>query len=223
MDLKGRSSIFALFIGSTLAAGAGGGAAGLRPAAAPSPEAAVLMGWPEASRLTATMLIEEYGLPDRSDSRRMVWHRRGRWERITLRRASDPPGGPVAPVEIEETVACVVPPDKFPALADFTTAVRVSQYGSMLSARSISEEHNYLKLNLSREIIDGKMGPSEARAVYAKTVGLAAAGKESPQSRALLFSPAPAPQSRWPIRFSLGHDRTLRYPLWQNEPSSELR
>jgi len=174
-----------------------------------------LADWPETARLTAARLIEEFGPPDRRE--RLVWLERGLWKRITLWNTASPYGDPAAG-GLKEAVACRVPLGDLGELTDFDKTVRVSQEGTMLSARSASEELNFLKLNLAHEIIEGKMGPSQARADYARTFRLAAAGKSSALLRGLLFSPTPARNSRWPVRIGLGQGSLSRDPLWRNEP-----
>jgi hypothetical protein len=183
----------------------------------PRPASSVIAKWPDYSRLAAAKLIEEYGPADLVEPGRLVWGRRGSWARITVWETEPSGSGSGG---LEETVAFPVPLGKRPALADFSDTVRASPDGAMLLARSASEELNCLKLNLAREIIDGKADPAQARAVYDRTLRLAASGKRSPLLRGLLFSPTAPRRSFWPVRFGVGHDPALRDPLWSNEPSS---
>ena len=181
--------------------------------AQPAPEPAVAQEWPEYSRLAAAKLVEEYGRPDQSDSRRLVWYRRGPWQRITLWNLA---AGPAA--NLEQTVSLAVPAGKRQELAQFSGDIRISENGTRLSARSAGEPSNRLLLNLAYDIIAGAKSPLEARDSYRNTLSLAAAGKGSPLLERLVFSPAAASRPQWPIRLRVSPDFASRKPFWRNTP-----
>jgi hypothetical protein len=82
-----------------------------------------------------------------------------------------------------------VPANRRSGLAAFSDAVLVSGDGTELAARSVNEDHNYLVLNLAVEIVKGIKTPAEARRFYDATLELKAAGKTSPYTEMLLFTP----------------------------------
>jgi hypothetical protein len=174
------------------------------------PAALALADWPQDVRLAAAKLIEEFGSPDRREPDRLVWHKRKPWEEITVWNTASPSGRPSANA-IEESVACRVPLEMILPLTAFSRTIRASRDGALLAARSPSEELNYLKLNLSHEIIAGKMSPSQARTAYERTLRLAAAGKDSPLLRGLLFLP-PARRSPGPQALITGPSRASGAP-----------
>jgi hypothetical protein len=165
-------------------------------------------------------LIDQYGQPDRVETGRLIWHEKGRWKRITLWNTPSRTNSQGGPEDIEETIACPIPEDKRGLLAQFSATLRVSEFGTELSARSRSEDLNILALNLASMILDGKIKPAEARDTYDRTISLMAGGKSSNLTKGLIFPAAPSPQSSWPIRFRLSRDPMLRSPLYRNEPSS---
>ena len=76
-------------------------------------------------------------------------------------------------------------------LAQSSGVVRAASWITMfcLTARSDSEENNYISLNLADEIVHGKKSVAEARNFYAKTEQLGLSGKTSSYSQGLLFQP----------------------------------
>ena len=153
---------------------------------------------PDWENRSLNMMVEKYGRPDRVETNRVVWEKKGPWKRIVV---WDDMGvglglgqmGKVADNNIEEILAYMVPEDKRRAVEDFSGRLKVSADGAQLSARSFSEERNFLALNLADEIIRGVKTPAEAKAFDAATLQLADAGKPSPYMKGLLFQPPPLP------------------------------
>jgi hypothetical protein len=132
-------------------------------------------------------MTDKYGAPDRMESIGLVWYDRAPWKKIvvwdepefaTLGRGSR---------NLEQTIAYTVPEDKRRLLGSFSVDLTVSPNGAELSARSSSEERNFLMVNLADEIVRGLLSPSDARAVFSRTLQLADAGKTSPSMQRLLF------------------------------------
>jgi hypothetical protein len=149
---------------------------------------AVILDWAEPARLLATDLIEEYGPPDRVEPSRLVWQNKHLWENITV--WDELPGRDYF---LEQTVSYPVPAQKRQDLAAFSDDVSLSAGGTELSVRSVSEDRNYLAVNLAYEIIEGIKTPAEARQSYDLTLRLKAAGKTSAFTEGLLFLPRPLP------------------------------
>jgi len=191
-----------------------GSARGQCRAAPADPAQTVTAQWPEPSRLAAAQLSERYGPADQIEADRLRWVGRAPWKRITLWMVplDSSAGG------LDETVALRVAPEQVRELRRFSPQLRVSELGTELSARSDSEEVNRLLLNLAYRIVQGRLDPAAARKSFAKELRLRAAGKESPLMGDLLFRPAPAAGSAWPVRLDLGPEVLPRRPLWRSRP-----
>ena len=141
----------------------------------------------EWSNLSFDKMMDEYGSPNRIEGKRVVWEKKGPWKRIAVWDGMDNYGSFVGTDNIEQTIAYSVPQNKRDAVSDFHEQVAISADGSELSARSSSEERNFLALNLADEIIRGVRTPDEARSFYVLTLRLADAGKTSVYMKGLRF------------------------------------
>jgi hypothetical protein len=150
--------------------------------------AAVLAGWPEYSRMAAEVVRGEYGPPDGVSPDRLVWGRVGVWKRVVVYRSVG--GTALDPGVLEETVDYAAPSAKWPDLAGFDHGVVYDPLGRELSARSASEESNFLALNLADEIVRDQRTPEDAMRFFDQTVALGYSGKSSPYLQGLLFRPA---------------------------------
>jgi hypothetical protein len=147
---------------------------------------AVISSWPEAPKKAAQALILEYGRPDGVARLMLVWHDRGVWKRVAVfRRGPRNASGDI----LENTVSYIVPRSKVALLAEFDKAIVVDRAARTLSVRSGSETDNTLTLNLADEIIRGKRGVASARIFRTFTMAKEAAGKSSPYTEKLLFTP----------------------------------
>jgi hypothetical protein len=145
----------------------------------------------EWSNLTLNMMMEKYGVPDRIDTKRVVWLNKGPWKQISVWDGLDDEEGLIGANVVEETIAYLVPRNKRDDLNGFHAEVEISADGAELSTRAPSEERNFLALNLADEIIRGVRTPEAANGFYASTLRLADAGKSSPYLKGLLFRPPP--------------------------------
>jgi hypothetical protein len=173
--------------------------------------------WSESSQLSAAMLIEEYGPPDRVEDYRLDWNDKGFCKRLTAWNVKPSAGTDAEPIEC--AVDYPVTLERRGDLAEFSSHLRVSVNGTELSARSDSEDINHLTLNLATLVIGG-LDPSVARVSYANTLHLQDAGKVSALTAKVLFQPTLESRSFWPIRLSLAPGMLTHNPLWKNEPSS---
>ncbi|HAM35435.1 MAG TPA: hypothetical protein DEB40_05185 [Elusimicrobia bacterium] len=153
---------------------------------------AIIGNWSNFSRLSADNLMERYGLPDRIESGRLLWHGRGPWKRIEVWDVMPFYGSDLGPDNLEQTISYPAASSKRKELAAFSKKLRVSKDGTELSARSTGEERNFLALNLADEIVRGLKEPVGARRFYDLTIQLAAAGRSSRYMQGLLFMPGPA-------------------------------
>lgn len=151
---------------------------------------AAISGWSESSRVAAAKLIEEYGPPDVVAPDGLAWNDKGPWTRTMVRDAAAYQGAASGDAIVEQTIAYELPDAKWSELLrDFNDKLTVTLDPEQLTARSDSEELNFLTLNLANEIVNGRMDPLEARRFYWRTLDLAAAGKSSNLMQGLLFKP----------------------------------
>lgn len=190
----------------------------LTPQARLSAAQVAIATWHDASRLSAAMMIDAYGPPDRVEAYRLVWDDQGSCRRLTAWDAGTSNGEGVE--DIECTVVYPVPAEKLQALEQLSPQLRVSLNGTELSARSGSQEVDRLMLNLAALVIAG-LDPSAARRSYDNALSLQAAGKTPALMATELFRPTPKPNSPWPFRLNLAPGTLQRSPLWRNEPTSD--
>ena len=144
---------------------------------------------PDWDNTALNVLIEKYGPPDRIEPKRVVWERKGPWKRIAVWDEMDYLQISRDADNIEETIAYLVPESKRKAVENFNKRLKVSPGVAELSARSASEERNFLALNLADEVIQGIRTPEAAKDFYDLTIKLANAGKSSPYMQGLHFQP----------------------------------
>jgi hypothetical protein len=160
---------------------------------------------PDWENVSLNMMIDKYGSPDIVESNRVVWEKKGPWKRMVVwddmgvglghGQMRKPTDG-----NLEEVLEYLVPENKRRAVEDFSERLKVSEDGALISARSFSEERNFLALNLADEIIRGVKTPEEAKAFDAATLQLADAGKPSPYMKRLLFRAPPLPSTSQMIK-----------------------
>jgi hypothetical protein len=154
----------------------------------------VAASWHSQSKAMAKKVMEEYGPPDQILSDLLVWNSIGPWRKIAVWDTEDygfsDRGGPDT---LEQTLSYAVPRDKRKDLADFSDEISVSKEGDEVSVRGNSEALNFLVLNLAHEIVQGAKDPADARLFYDRVCQLSQAGKSSPYTQGLLFSPREQP------------------------------
>ena len=143
-------------------------------------------GMSDWANLSADMMVDKYGPPDRVETYRLVWEHRGPWKKIMVWDEGGffQTGGAAI---LEGTIAYAVPADKRVQLASFSRGLYVSADGAELSARSAGEDRDFLMLNLADQIVKGERSPEEARVDYLLAIRLSESGKASPSMQRLLF------------------------------------
>ncbi|MDD5305220.1 MAG: hypothetical protein PHS14_19135 [Elusimicrobia bacterium] len=144
-------------------------------------------GFSDWANMTNNMMVEKYGPPDRVETLRLVWENRGPWKKIVVWDELGFLDNNRAARNIEGTIAYPVPAEKIDALVSFSRDLHVSANGTELSARSTSEERNFLMLNLADEIVKGRLSPEDGRVSYLRTIKLAEAGKSPVSMQRLMF------------------------------------
>jgi hypothetical protein len=149
-----------------------------------------LAGWNAQALAVATKTTERYGQPDLRAPDRLVWTHRGPWKRIVVVR--DAPAGrfsPEHPAYLEQTVAYDVPADKLTAVASFEPSLLADAGREELTARSDSEQTNFLALNIADELVRGARGVDDAKSFFSRTSALSVSGKTSDYTQGLKFQP----------------------------------
>lgn len=181
MDTRKRELYF---VATVLAATVAGGGYFAYKHRAPSAQLvqAHIFSWYHKPRVMAQLMTERYGPPNTLGRDVATWHERGPWKRIVVH-------GDSPDTCLEQVIAYWAPPEAANALRDFGHGLRFDAAREELSVKSGDESLNFLTLNLADRLASGKSMPEEAQRLFARTAALAAAGKSSPYTEKLLFSP----------------------------------
>jgi hypothetical protein len=149
--------------------------------------------WPDKTKTAALALIEKYGPPDGVMDKMLAWNDKDQWKMVGVFRDAIPAADPVAhDVYIGNKISYSVPEDKVGALAKFDHSLVVDQIRGTLTAQGDSEKTNTLTLNLANEIVTGKRDVASAKIFLKKTLKESLAGKSSPYTDGLMFTPTAA-------------------------------
>lgn len=160
------------------------------PAQAADKAETIISAWPDLSRRTAEMMIEEHGKPNKVEGDMLTWHGLYRGRKTVVYRTN--PDG-----VIEQTVNYRVPEKKVGELELLDKRLKVDRDGSELSAVSDSLRTNFLLLNLAHEVASGFRSLEGAQAFRDKEQRLAISGKESRYREGLIFE-RPIPVTIYP-------------------------
>ena len=148
--------------------------------------------WSTPSRLAARRLMEEYGVPDEVHGDHLVWRGDGPWRRTVVSNVRPmAENDPVLQDIVEQAVKYPLTPKQAVDVAAFDERVSYDRRTGELSSRADREEHNYLRLNLADDVIQGRARPEQARDSYASIVDFERAGKTSPYLLGLRFAVGP--------------------------------
>ncbi len=150
--------------------------------------------WPETQRTAAGALTEKYGQPDVATDQTLTWNDKDPWTRVTVRRTGVKDTFPVNHVSyIDQTISYAVPNDRTNEIENFDPSLSVDKDAQTITSRSDSEAGNILALNLANEIARGKLDANQARDMMRKKWDEHMAGKSSPYTDHLMFSPGKGP------------------------------
>ena len=148
--------------------------------------------WSDPSRLAARRLMEEYGVPDEVHADQLVWRNNSPWRSTVAANvrpmASD---DPVTQNIVTQTVKYAMNRKQTIDVGTFDERVAFDPRTSELTSRADREEHNYLRLNLADDVIQGRLQPEQARDSYASIVSFEKSGKTSSYLLGLRFAVAP--------------------------------
>jgi hypothetical protein len=153
--------------------------------------ATTLSAWPQASRLAAEAMIERYGQPTEITASMLAWRDQAPFHRTVVFRDALAHSFPIDHEDVLlQEVTLKVPLDKVDDLVRFDGSLLIDRTKGTVAARCDHERHNMLALNLAHDIIEGKRDVESARRFFADTIAKQMAGRSSPYTEKLLFSPS---------------------------------
>lgn len=150
----------------------------------------VIDSWPDKTKTAASALIDKYGQPDTVLDHKLAWYDKDQWNMVAVfqepvHRAAPTPHDAF----IENAVNLKVPESKVGDLYRFDPGLVVDQTHGVIAANGDSEKANTLALNLAHDIITGKRSVASAKSFYRDTLMKEVAGKSSPYTDKLQFTP----------------------------------
>lgn len=159
----------------------------------------VASGWPEEAEEAADSMLNRYGAPDGITGSLLIWHDKGPWREIIVKKDVIDHRFPSPHKDtLEQRVAYEVPVDKFDDLARFDGSLIAERTSGTLASRSQSEAMNFLALNLAHDIITNRRSVEEAREMHADIARAYMKGEQHPYTRGLRFIAAKIKESRNP-------------------------
>ncbi len=163
------------------------------PGAKPTDAASVdriIAEWPERPRLGAVTMIAKYGPPQEASSEMLTWRDQGKFKRISVTKQEDHHDFPKPHMDfLQHTVSYRIPDEKLMELTKFDGSATYDRTQGELSARCDLEGHNILTLNLSNDVLTGKLSADEARKKFGELVMADSQGKKPPYVTTLQFEP----------------------------------
>lgn len=155
--------------------------------------------WPKEAKEAANSMLNKYGAPDDITGSLLVWHDKGPWREIIVRKDTIEHRFPSPHKDtLEQRIAYEVPLDKFNDLARFDGSLIAERTSGTLASRSQSEAMNFLALNLAHDIITNRRSVEETREMYADIARAYAKGEQHPYTRGLKFMAAKIEESSDP-------------------------
>lgn len=155
--------------------------------------------WPEEAQEAANSMLNKYGAPDDITGSLLIWHDRGPWQEIIVKRDVIDHRFPIPHKDtLEQVIAYEVPLEKFDDLARFDGSLIAERTSGTLASASQSEAMNFLALNLAHDIITNRRSVEEAREMHADIARAYMKGEQHPYTRGLRFTAAKIEESRDP-------------------------
>jgi hypothetical protein len=143
--------------------------------------------WSSLSALAARRIFDKYGAPDEIQPNYLAWDNGSPWTRTVVFNVAPAASGEDEPALIEQSLDCRLRPAQVAALASFDRRLAYDDRSGELSARSESEELNFLRMNLADDVIAGRRTPEGARTEFDRSVSLSRAGKTLPSMQRLHY------------------------------------
>src|SRR3954468_11011454 len=167
----------------------------------------IMSSWPEEAREAADLVIKAYGEPHEATDSELIWRGVGPWKRIVAQKAFWKHDFPAPHTDsVESFIDYRVPLDRVADVARFDGSVMVVRTSGEVSARCHDEQANFLALNLTRDIVDGKRDVTDARRYYAKEYLDARRKQPTPYMERLRFDPGASGRAADPDEAVLSQD-----------------
>jgi hypothetical protein len=119
----------------------------------------VTANWPQQTKDLLNKLTKKYGQPTEATTNMVIWKNNSPWKRTTLYKT---PGNSM----LEQVAEMEVGPERLGEIAMFNKGIIIDQEKNEVITRSDKEAMNFLAMNLTKEISDGRMSSMEARRQY---------------------------------------------------------
>jgi hypothetical protein len=169
----------------------------------------ILDRWPSASAKLAKDMLGVYGLPHEATSSMLVWHYNDPWKRTILWRDGVHHSFPRSHLDLlEQTLDYRIPLEKIGQLGMYNGSVVVARTRGEISVCCGSQMMNFLVMNLTHEIIIGRLTPEQARIRHREVISGMRLHWPEPYTQGLTFS-LPA------VGYGTGEsDESVRNILW---------
>ncbi|MDP9350899.1 MAG: hypothetical protein M3P51_05085 [Chloroflexota bacterium] len=162
---------------------------GARHTVDPAQVEVLIKEWPEAPKMAARQMLEQYGPPNEATPTKLFWYRNGPWKRTELTSDVVIHNFPSPHSDyLTQYIDYQVPIDKFDEIARFDGSCLVDRTSGEAAARCDSEAANILTLNLMHDIVTGKTSVEEARKTYAENMAGYTMGRSAPYVEQFQFA-----------------------------------
>ncbi len=150
---------------------------------------ALIENWPDAPKMGARQMLEQYGLPNEATPTKLFWYHNGPWKRTELTSDVVTHNFPSPHSDyLTQYIDYQVPIDKFDEIGRFDGSCLVDRTAGEAAARCDSEAANILTLNLMHDIVTGKTSVEEARKTYAENMAGYTMGRSAPYVEQFQFA-----------------------------------
>ncbi len=147
---------------------------------------ALIESWPEAPKMGARQMMEQYGPPNEATPTKLFWYRNGPWKRTELTSDVVIHNFPSPHSDfLTQYIDYQVPVGMFDEIGAFDGSCLVDRTAGEAAARCDSEAANVLTLNLMNDIVTGKTSVEEARKTYAENMAAYTMGRSAPYAERL--------------------------------------
>ncbi len=155
----------------------------------PAQVEAVIGTWPEAPKMAARQMVEQYGAPNEATPTKLFWYRNGPWKRTILTSDMVIHNFPSPHSDfLTQYIDYHVPVNMFDAIGAFDGSCLVDRTAGEVGARCDSETANTLTINLMHDLVTGRTSVEEARKTYAENLAGYTMGRSAPYAERLQFT-----------------------------------
>ncbi len=144
--------------------------------------------WPDAPKMIAEKMVEQYGPANEGTPTKLFWYRNGPWKRTELTSDVVLHDFPSPHSDfLTQYIDYRVPVEMFSLIGEYDGSCLVDRTSGEVGARCDSEAANIVTLNLMHDLITGKTTVPEARQTYADNVVGYTLGRSAPYAERLQF------------------------------------